>query len=632
MSASKTHIIGNFTRVVLLSVLFAGENNRALLAASTDDHWLAPNALAASSDGKSLFVACAKVNRVLRLDVETGRVLSSIAMPFPPSGLAPSTDGSRLFVACAAPESAVCVVDITKDKIIARIPAGHTAGAPVIGRDGKTLFVCNRFNNDVSMIDVQTRKAMRRIPVQREPVAAALTTDGRFLLVANLLPKGRADAETVAAEVSVIDTSAGRVVNDLVLPDGSNSLQDMKVSPDGKYAVVTHILSRYHLPTDQVERGWMNANAFSIIDLASQTLFNTVLLDEVGSGAGNPWGIGWSPDGSKLVIAHAGTHELSIIDFPALIAKLEKLPQTLKETVPSNYGTTARIRSDVPNDLSFLVDLRRRVKLPDTDRGPRPVVVTGGTVFIGNYFSDTISKVDLSETKSQPASIPLNPRHKLTVVEKGEAYFHDATLCLQGWQSCSSCHPGDARVDGLNWDLLNDGVGNPKNTKSLLLCFKTPPCMSLGVRERAEDAVRAGIEHILFTHQPEEVPAAIDEYLKSLTPMASPSLIHGHLSRAAQRGRRVFQRAGCAACHPSGLFTDLRAYDVGTHGRFDAANDKFYTPTLVELWRTAPYLHDGSAATVRDVVTVCNHQDQHGKTSKLTTQEIDDLCAYLLSL
>jgi len=43
--------------------------------------------------------------------------------------------------------------------------------------------------------------------------------------------------------------------------------------------------------------------------------------------------------------------------------------------------------------------------------------------------------------------------------------------------------------------------------------------MSLGVRDSVEAAVRAGIEHILFTKQPEEVPAAIDEYLQSLKPV-----------------------------------------------------------------------------------------------------------------
>jgi cytochrome c peroxidase len=79
------------------------------------------------------------------------------------------------------------------------------------------------------------------------------------------------------------------------------------------------------------------------------------------------------------------------------------------------------------------------------------------------------------------------------------------------------------------------------------------------------------------------------------------------------------------------LFTDLRSYDVGVR----AATDNtavFDTPTLVEIWRTAPYLHDGSAATLRHVLTTKNQGDRHGKTSHLSARQIDDLLAYLLSL
>jgi cytochrome c peroxidase len=217
-------------------------------------------------------------------------------------------------------------------------------------------------------------------------------------------------------------------------------------------------------------------------------------------------------------------------------------------------------------------------------------------------------------------------------VRQGELYFNDARICLESWQSCYSCHPGDARADALNWDLVNDGIGNPKNTRSLLLAHKTPPAMSLGVRVTAEVAVRAGIKGTLQTEQPEEVASAIDAYLKSLRPVPSPWLVNGRLSEAAERGKAVFARAGCAECHPPGLFTDLHAYDVGTRRAFDKPGDKFDTPTLVEGWRTAPYLHDGSAATVRDVLTVWNPQDQHGVTSNLSDRELDDLCEYLLSL
>ena len=56
------------------------------------------------------------------------------------------------------------------------------------------------------------------------------------------------------------------------------------------------------------------------------------------------------------------------------------------------------------------------------------------------------------------------------------------------------------------------------------------------------------------------------------------------------------------------------------------------TPSLVEIYRTAPYLHNGRAATLRDVLTVHNPHDEHGHTKDLQPQEVDDLVAYLLSL
>jgi hypothetical protein len=387
-----------------------------------------------------------------------------------------------------------------------------------------------------------------------------------------------------------------------------------------------------------------------------------VLLDNLENGAANPWGIAWSADGTRLVVTHAGTHEISVIDFPTLMVHLLDVRTTfaLDKTVDPN--TIFRTQPELADDLPFLTGSRQRVNLTQTDLGPRAVVVAGHTAYVANYFSDTLTKIDLTASPYKPESIPLGPKPKMNAIRKGELYFHDATICFQGWQSCSSCHPNDGRADGLNWDLPNDGLGNSKNTKSLLLAHKTPPAMSLGVRATAETAVRAGIQHILFTKQPEEVAGSMDEYLKSLKPVTSPCLVHGKLSKTAKRGEKVFTRAGCDVCHAPGLYTDLQPHDVGTRGEKtfaradcevchgsglhtnphphgvctrslnDRPTDKFYTPTLVEVWRTAPYLHDGSAATMHDVVTTYNPHDEHGETSNLSQQEIDDLCEYVLSL
>ena len=597
--------------------------------------WLSPSTLAAAPDGRTLFVACVTGERVLVLDLATRRVTQSVPMPAPPTGLAVSADGKTLFVTCAAPESQVCIVELARGRITAKMPADHSACAPVLSPDGKTLFVCNRFNHDVCVFDLATKKEIRRIAVRREPVAAAITPDGRRLLVANHLHTGRADVEHVGAVVSVIDTALGQVIDDLWLPSGSGLLNDLRISPDGKHAVVTHILARFHLPPTQLDRGWVNTSAQTLIDLDRLEVLNTVLLDTIDRGAAYPWGAAWSADGRKLIVALAGTHEVSVTDFPALLDKLAKLSPGLQLSASGVWPAIgSRAASDVPNDLSVLVGLRERRPLPEGDLGPRGVVVVGRVAYTANYFSDTLSAFALDEPHTKAATIPLGPKPPMTAARQGELNFNDARLCFQGWQSCASCHSDDARVDGLDWDLLNDGIGNPKNTKSLLLAFQTPPAMSMGVRESAEEAVRAGLTHILFTVQPPAVSDALDAYLKSLRPVPSPYLVRGRLSAAARRGEKLFRskETACAQCHLGPLFTNLKSYDVGTIGRFDKASDKFDTPTLVELWRTAPYLHDGSAATLRDVLTTANKNNQHGKTSNLSADQLNDLIAYLLSL
>ncbi|MCC6859924.1 MAG: hypothetical protein IT158_15255, partial [Bryobacterales bacterium] len=396
-------------------------------------------------------------------------------------------------------------------------------------------------------------------------------------------------------------------------------LQGIQVSPGGRYAAVTHVLARHQTPTSQIDRGWMNTNALSIIDVARLSVVNTVLLDGPFNGAANPWAVAWSADGRRLVATHAGAHEVSIIDFPALLQKLAAPPQA---------------EVAVPDDMAFLHGLRQTVRLRETDRGPRALAIASGAIFTANYFSDTLSAIDMAVPGRHPDSIPLGPAPAPSLERKGEFYFYDAGICFQRWQTCASCHPGDARADALNWDLVNDGLGNPKNSKSLLLAHRTPPAMSLGIRDTAETAVRSGIRYILFTRQPEEVALAIDAYLKSLKPVPSPHLVKGKLSAAALRGRALFRdpAVGCASCHPEGLFTDLKPYDVGTAGRYSPQGARFDTPSLIEVWRTAPYLHDGSAASMHEVLTTKNAGDRHGKTSHLTPEQINDLKEYVLSL
>lgn len=605
------------------------------VTAAAEPGWLSPAALAAAPDGRTLYVACETGRRVLALDLETRKVIRETEVALPPTGIALSGDGKTLAVTCAGTQSMVCLIDTGKGSIRATLKAGHTATAPTFSPDGARLYVCNRYDNEVAVLDTATGKLLARIPVRREPTAADITPDGRFLLVANLLPAGRADADHVAASVSVIDTGTARVVDDLWLPNGSTGLHAVEVSPDGKHAVVTHILARHQMPTTQLDRGWMNTNAKTIIGLDPPAVINTVLLDSVDRGAANPWGAAWTADSRRVVVAHAGTHEVSVVDFPGVLEKIRKTSAPAATPSPGAYPQWgASSGSQVPNDLAFLVGLRKRHRLPETDLGPRAIAVAGRRVVTANYFSDTLTFLDLDATHPVPETVALGPVPQPTPERRGEMHFHDARICFQGWQSCATCHPGQGRVDGLNWDLLNDGIGNPKNNKSLLLSYRTPPAMSTGARDSAEVAVRSGIHHILFTVQPAEVAESMDAWLKSLEPVPSPHRVDGALSAAARRGEQLFNspKTRCAECHPGPLFTDLKAYDVGTRSVLDKAGTEFDTPTLIESWRTAPYLHNGSAATIREVFTTANPGDQHGVTSHLSADEILDLCAYVLSL
>ena len=592
---------------------------------------LSPSSLSAAPNAQTLYIGCATTPSVLFMETATGRITRSTVLPSPASGLALRGDGSMLYVTCPAPQSTVCEIDTSTGRVVRTMEVGHTASDPVLSPDERSLFVCARFDNRIDQIDLASGRVMRRLIAPREPVSAAVTPDGRHLLVANHLQAGRANADVVRATVTVLDLRTGGMVKELELPNGSTLLRDLRISPDGRHAVVVHQLARFHLPTTQIERGWINTSAMSLIDLQTLDLLTTVLLDNINAGAANPWAVAWDTDGSRIMTTHAGTHELSIIDFRRLLERIHLLGSG---GLPDETLSASRTLADVPNDLAFLVGLRQRIQLTAADRGPRSLVVAGGRAWIGNFFSDTLSVIDLDDPDSPVRSIALGSCSEDPAERRGEAYFNDATLCFQGWQSCASCHSNDARVDGMNWDNLNDGIGNPKNSKSLLLAPDTPPMMWLGVRADSAAAVRAGIPHALFTVQPEEVATALDAYLRSLSPMPSPHLEQGHLSLAGERGRKLFfsETTRCANCHRGDLYTDQKQHRVGTIGRYDAPGDRFDTPSLVEIWRTAPFIHDGSALTVKEVLTSSNPDDLHGQTSHLTPQEIEDLATFLLSL
>jgi mono/diheme cytochrome c family protein len=251
------------------------------------------------------------------------------------------------------------------------------------------------------------------------------------------------------------------------------------------------------------------------------------------------------------------------------------------------------------------------------------MALIGYQAYVTEYFSDSISIVNISSENTD--QIQLGPQNPMTQERKGEFYYYDANETFQKWLSCISCHP-DVRSDALNWDLANDGYGSPRQVKSLLYSHYTPPTTITGCRPDAYASVRAGFKFVEFAIRPEEDASAVDAFLMSLEPVPSPYLVNGQLSTSAQLGKSIFQ-ARCASCHSGEYYTDLLQHDVGTGRPSDPNLD---TPTLCEVWRTGPYLQDGRASTMMDVLTTYN--TGHFDGSSLSPGDLDNLAEYVLSL
>ncbi|MBM4033406.1 MAG: c-type cytochrome [Planctomycetes bacterium] len=605
----------------------------AALGAEGRGAYQSPWAIILAPDGSRAFVSHHTAGAVSATDLAARKPAWRAEVGGAPAGLALSRDGATLFVA-DADSGMITAVDAKTGAVGARFEAGRSAYGLTLAPDGSRLFACDRFLNQVGVLDPAAKKLLKSLPATREPMFCAPSPDGAALWVGNLLPLGPATDPENAAMVSVLDPKELKPLATIKLPAGATDVRQVACSPDGAWVYVAHVLGRFNLPPTQLERGWVNNSALSILDAKSRKWHATVLLDEASQGSADPFAAVLSPDAATLAVSFPCTHEVALIDLPRLHERLAKVVGGTSPSRDPRRGDTPPT-AELMNELSLLRRYDAIRRCTSGGKGPMGLAFepSGKTLYVANYYSDSLGVISLARPRLEGA-IPLGAPAEPDAVRRGEMLFNDAALCYQRWMSCGTCHP-DARVDGLNWDLLNDGLGNPKNNKSMLNVHRTAPMMSLGIREDMEHAVRAGLRFILYREVVEDEAKAIDAYLRSLTPRPSPHRNRdGTLTEAAKRGEAVFRspKTFCAACHSGELYTDLKSHDVGTAGPLDGDAKAFDNPSLLELYRTGPYLHDGRAVTLLELLTKFNQGDRHGRTSHLTKDELDDLVAYLLSL
>jgi DNA-binding beta-propeller fold protein YncE len=518
----------------------------------------------------------------------------------------------------------VAEVNATTGEVLRRLSAARRASGVARTSDGKLMLVCDRGLNRVAFVDLDKLEVTKTVDVVREPGYIALTGDDRYAVVANKLPRSEdAREKTHAAELSVIELGTGTVRN-VRLPGGSSIVRQIAISSDNQWAYVTHQIGRANSMVIQVDRGWTMTNGTSIIDIAKAEHYASFLYDRDGAGAANPWGIAVSADGTKLWATLAGISQLAVVDLQGLHALLAE------DDV---------LRTGLHNDIGTMVgkELLTRKTLSQVE-GTRGIALNpAGTVLaVAAYFEGKVLLVDVASGQMEAVALGNNPAEDQTRL--GERYFNSGVYCNQQWLSCATCHEG-GRMDGLNWDLLNDGQGNTKNTKSHVLSPLTPPTNITGCREDARVSTRAGYSNIEFSPAPEDRVSATYAYIESLAAEPSPYLgADGKLTADAEAGKQIFEsaEADCSRCHAGPLFTDQKRYHVGTRlippdiSTWDEGG--FDTPTMIELWRTAPYLHLGHAASLLEVLTKFNPEDKHGKTSHLSAPQLDQLVAYMMQI
>ncbi|AKF04577.1 c-type cytochrome [Sandaracinus amylolyticus] len=205
--------------------------------------------------------------------------------------------------------------------------------------------------------------------------------------------------------------------------------------------------------------------------------------------------------------------------------------------------------------------------------------------------------------------------------DTGHMLFHAAA---GGGIACASCHP-EGGDDARTWRFAGIGPRRTQTMRGGLL--DTAPFHWDGDMREFRDLV-----HGVFVGRmggavfEEGEIGAFGAWMDALPALPRPADAD---TDRVERGRALFHDAtvACATCHAGSALTNSATVDVGT-------GKALQVPTLLGIVYRAPYMHDGCAPTLRDRFTpgACTGGDAHGRTSHLTSAQIDDLVAYLQTL
>lgn len=577
---------------------------------------------------------------MLRLGIATIFLMqANVAIAAPRSASIVSTSDGRVIVANTESDS-VSIVDFEGgEPMVTEVPVGRQ---PVsVSVHGSRAWIANRGEGTVAELSLDSASVVGCFDVGPRPVGVLasseevyVTLDGRSEIVALTASGG-----TVRARIGVRPRPRG-----------------MAIAADGSELYVTHFTS-----------GWVSIVDPTSVQVLAEVSTNvqaniaaSIVLDQTGQRAFLPQTL---TNHSSRALAFDATlfPVVSLLDVPsrhhersrriALDVVDRPVGQPMDAVItPAGKLYVANMAS---NDLS-IVDASMGQGLGHIEVGSAPrglaLSADGSRLFVDQSLAGSIAVIDtatdLQLTEVQVTAIPLSSQ-----LLNGKRLFNssdDPRMARDQWIACSSCH-FDGEADGRTW-FFPDG---PRNTPSLRGAGWTLPWHWSGDLDELQDVestiriIQAGSGLVSGSDGCESgcnaaPPNAgrsedLDDLAAWMASLAflAPMELNEQAMQAADRGELLFHspELGCGSCHPAPLYTDGLRHDVGTGDSVDERKGPaFDTPTLLGLATTSPYLHDGRAATLADVISSANPHDRHGRTSHLDTNEVEDLSKFLLSL
>jgi len=601
-----------------------------LTAKIVNARYLSPINLTVSGDGKRLYVVAQESNALLIVDAEKNKVINKIGVGNQPHSVILSKDGLKAYVSNQWSDN-VSVIDLSAGKVTDTLKTGNGPAGLALSADGKALYVVNSFSSDVSVINLISKEEINRIIAGNNPTGIKLSPDGKSLFVTSRRAVIAPYGEPLVSELTVINDSLKRI-SEYKKIESAYMMENVAFTPHGDLGFVTLIRPKNYVPSIQVEQGWMMTHGFGVIEPGKEGRVSELLIDEPDSFYSDPFGIAITPDGKKAFISSAGADYISVIDIDSVRTLLAGASPEVRKLYANNLGISSHY-------------ILKRIHAGANPKG-MALSPNGKLLYVAEMLDDNIGVIN-TESLQKVSTIDLGGPRRITVARRGRRLFNNSSHTFQNQYCCYTCHP-DMHEDGLVYNMSGKDMGrNVTNTMTLRDISETAPFKWSGTNPTVYK--QDGMRFSTFLTRTESFSYkdldALTAYI--LTGIKNPPNLqnnpNGKLTESQLRGKEIFDRTNdnygkeipeadrCVTCHTPPYYTNRKLAYVQTLASTDDSI-LFDTPHLNDVYASAPYLHDGRAATLEEIWTKYGKNDRHGVVNDMTKIQLNDLIDYLKSL